>query len=222
MATDTTRRATIALHPVTCVAAVVAAAGRSVRMGEPKQLLPWGESTVLATVTANLAQAGAAPVVCVLGHRAADMRTALGDAPAKYPIEIVDNPDYLAGEMLSSYQAGVRHLMAQTDHWCGTLLALGDQPHVPVPVIRQVIEQATLSPDQIVIPSYNLRRGHPFFLPQRLWEELVDLAEGETLRDLVRRHGDTIVYVNVDTAAILFDIDTPADYEHLRTTTPPK
>jgi molybdenum cofactor cytidylyltransferase len=193
------------------VAAIVAAAGRSTRMGEPKQLLPWGERTVLGTVAINLAEAGASPVLCVVGHRAEEMVSALGDAPA----QLLHNPDYLLGEMLSSYQVGVRHLQGVTAPVIGTLLALGDQPHVPVEVIRQVIEQACSSPDQIVIPSHEMRRGHPFYLPARLWPELLALSHDETLRTLLQRHQPAITYVNVTTDAILRDIDTPADYQAL-------
>ena len=45
-------------HPA--IAAVIAAAGRSTRMGEPKQLLPWGDRTVLAAVAAMLGVTGLA------------------------------------------------------------------------------------------------------------------------------------------------------------------
>lgn len=195
----------------TKIAAVVAAAGRSTRMGEPKQLLPWGERTVLGTVATNLAAAGACPVLCVVGHRANEMAVALGDAPA----QLLYNPDYLAGEMLSSYQVGVRHLQSQALPYQGTLLALGDQPHIPIDVIRQVIARAQCTPEQIVIPSYEMRRGHPFYLPTRLWPELLALTYDETLRTLLQRHPDAITYVNVATGAILRDIDTPADYQTL-------
>jgi molybdenum cofactor cytidylyltransferase len=193
------------------IAAVVAAAGRSTRMGEPKQLLPWGERTVLGAVAHNLAEAGASPVLCVVGHRAGEMASALGDAPAI----LLNNPDYLQGEMLSSYQTGVRYLLSERLPALGALLALGDQPHVPIDVIRQVLDQARSSPEEIVIPSYELRRGHPFYLPKRLWPELLSLGHEETLRTLLQRHQSTITYVNVSTPAILRDIDTPADYQAL-------
>lgn len=195
------------------VAAVVAAAGRSTRMGEPKQLLAWGDRTVLGAVAHNLAAAGASPVLCVVGHRADEMAAALGDAPA----HLLRNPNYLQGEMLSSYQTGVRYLLAEGSPCIGTLLALGDQPHVPVSVIAQVIEQARLTPDHIVIPSYQMRRGHPFYLPAQLWPELLALSHEETLRTLLQRHANSITYVNVETDAILNDIDTPADYQTLST-----
>ncbi len=198
-------------HSTVYVAAVVAAAGRSTRMGEAKQLLPWGERTVLESVVHNLAEAGASPVICVVGHRADEMVTALGNAPAI----LLRNPDYLEREMLSSYQVAVRHLMAEATPCFGTLLALGDQPHIPKSVIRQVVEQARVTPDHIVIPSFELRRGHPFYLPADLWPELLALSDDETLRTLVQRHQPSITYVNVMTDAILRDIDTPADYQAL-------
>jgi molybdenum cofactor cytidylyltransferase len=143
------------------------------------------------------------------------MARALGDAPAK----LVHNRDYLQGEMLSSFQCGVRHLLSgqagASERYLGTLLALGDQPHIPMDVIQSVIEQARQTPGRIVIPSFEMRRGHPFYLPFDLWSELLDLGANETLRTLLQRHQNLITYVNVTTDAILRDIDTPADYTTL-------
>jgi molybdenum cofactor cytidylyltransferase len=180
-------------------------------MGEPKQLLRWGDRTVLATTVHNLVAAGASPVLCVVGHRAEEMIAALGDEPAT----LLRNENYLAGEMLSSYQTGVQHLLATGSTCLGALLALGDQPHVPVEIVRQVIEAATATPDQIVIPSYQMRRGHPFYLPARLWPDLVALALDETLRTLLQKNQQHITYVNVENDSILRDIDTPDDYRAL-------
>jgi molybdenum cofactor cytidylyltransferase len=200
-----------ARHPAPTIAAVIAAAGRSTRMGEPKQLLPWGARTVLGTVAANLAEAGATPVLCVVGHRAAEMIAALADAPAR----VVENRDYLHGEMLSSYQAGIAALLDDNAPYHGTLLALGDQPHVPVRAIRLVLEAAHTDPSSIVVPSHAMRRGHPFYLPRRLWPDLIALGRDDTLRTLMRRHENAIRYIAVDTDAILRDIDTPQDYRDL-------
>ncbi|MCC6168257.1 MAG: nucleotidyltransferase family protein [Caldilineaceae bacterium] len=197
------------------IAAIVAAAGRSTRMGTPKQLLPWQGTTVLAAVVRHLDTAGAQPVVCVVGHRRAEMVDALAGAPAL----IVDNPGYLQGEMLSSYQTGVRHLQAADAPTAGALLALGDQPHIPVTVLETILCQARQTPDYLVIPRYGERRGHPIYLPAALWPELLALGRDETLRTLVVRHAKTIVYVAVESDAILRDIDTPSDYQALAPST---
>ncbi len=150
--------------PVPSIAAVIAAAGRSTRMGAPKQLLPWQATTVLGAVIEHLRQAGAGPLVVVVGHEAAAVRAALADAP----VQIVANPDYSTGEMLSSHQAGLRRLLSQAhegDELSGALLALGDQPHIPADVIRQVIEQARRTPDALVIPSYAIAAAIPSICP---------------------------------------------------------
>ena len=72
------------------------------------------------------------------------------------------------------------------------------------------------APDSLVIPSYALRRGHPFYIPRRLWGELLALGADATLRTLVLQHNDAIRYVNVDTDAILRDMDTPADFAEMK------
>ena len=178
------------------IAAVIAAAGQSRRMGKPKQLLPWGDSTVMATVVANLSEAGVTPVVCVIGHRADEMREAL----RKTDIRIVVNERYADQEMLASYQAGIEALAkGNSPSVVGTLLALVDQPHVGSEIIRAVVDQALATPDSIVVPSHAKRRGHPIYLPRRLWPELLALTENDSLRTLLSRFEDDIVYLNLET-----------------------
>jgi molybdenum cofactor cytidylyltransferase len=117
-------------------------------------------------------------------------------------------------EMLHSYQLAVAALLDQP--CAGALLALGDQPHIPVSVLTQLIAQAQAMPDRLVIPSYARRRGHPFVVPRTLWPELLALTPQESLRTLVQRHQTAIVYVTVETDAILRDMDTPAEFEQLQ------
>ena len=193
------------------VAGVVAAAGRSQRMGRFKPLLPWGQRTIIATVIHNLAQAGTAPILCVVGHRAQEIQAALVESPAR----TVLNPAHATGEVLSSYQAGVRALLAEGTPLLGTLLALGDQPHIPWSVIQTLVAQARSTPRRIVVPSHNRRRGHPIFLPRSLWDELLALGPDATLRDLLHRHAEQIRYVTVATDAVLRDLDTFEEYQAL-------
>lgn len=196
--------------PSFALAAVIAAAGFSRRMGRFKQLLPWGNSTVIRTVVDNLHEAGASPVVCVNGHRGNEVAAALEGSPALS----LPNPHYATSEMLTSYQVGVAAL--DNSQFSGSLLALADQPHIPVGVLRQVIEQARNTPDRVVIPSHQMRRGHPIYLPSRLWNELLALPANASLRDLLNRHSAEIVYVDVETDAIRQDMDEWGEYERLR------
>ena len=196
----------------TPIPAIVAAAGMSRRMGEPKQLLPWGEGTVIEAVVNTLAAAAAEPVVCIIGHQALQMRAALRKSSA----QIVYNSAYAQGEMLSSYQAGIQWLIEQGNRASGLLLALSDQPHLPMEVVRDVCTVARTQPDAIVIPSHQMRRGHPIYLPRRFWSQALKLPKDATLRTLIQQHDDAVFYVNLNQPAILADLDTPEDYRRLQ------
>jgi molybdenum cofactor cytidylyltransferase len=196
----------------TAIAAVIAAAGFSQRMGDFKQLLPWGEITVIEAVVANLYDAGADPILCVVGHRGNEVAAIL----AHTGVQIVRNPDYAQIEMLRSYQAGIRALLSSSaGSSCGALLALGDQPHIPADVIRPIIEACRRTPDQIVIPSHQMRRGHPIYLPRRFWNDLLALGPDASLRDLMNEQADAIVYVEMETDAIRRDMDFWVEYQRL-------
>ncbi len=194
------------------VAAVIAAAGFSRRMGRFKPLLPWGASTVVESAADALVGGGAAPLLVVVGHRGADIADRFSDKKAC----VVYNPDFAANEMLRSYQVGIETLLDGHPPVHGALLALGDQPHIPACVIRHIISSARGAPDAVVIPSHNRRRGHPVYLPRRLFPKLISLEEGQTLRDLLNQHIDEIVYVNVDSDSVRRDMDVPAEYDALR------
>ena len=98
-------------------------------MGRPKPLLPLGDATYLATVAATLRDAGADPLVVVLGHEAGTVRRHLahiggvevsdpgvgGDCgPHAEPgasLLWVTNERWRSG-MLGSIQCGLRVLLA--------------------------------------------------------------------------------------------------------------
>lgn len=190
---------------------MIAAAGRSQRMGTPKQLLPWGNGTVIAAVASGLHAAGAAPIVCVLGHAAGSVQAALQSSVVK----TVYNADHATSEMARSYQLGVEYLAAKQDAVVGTLLSPGDQPHLSRDLLRRMIAAAVAQPHVVVIPSHERRRGHPIYLPRALWPSLLALDDAQSLRDLLDRHADSIHYVDAGTDAIRRDMDTPADYAAL-------
>ncbi|MBX3000021.1 MAG: NTP transferase domain-containing protein [Caldilineaceae bacterium] len=201
----------------TAIAAVVAAAGFSQRMGDFKQLLPWGEITVIEAAVTNLLEAGASPIICVVGHRGNEVAAILAYTAA----QIVRNPDYAQVEMLRSYQAGIHALLSPAtvdaeDHPpAGALLALGDQPHISVAVLRHIIESCKRTPEQILIPSYQMRRGHPVYLPRRLWPDLLALGPNQSLRDLLNAQSQAIAYIDVGTDAIRRDMDYWVEYQRL-------
>jgi molybdenum cofactor cytidylyltransferase len=191
----------------TSMAAVVLAAGLSRRMGSFKLLLPWDGHTVIGQVVTTLAAAGLSPILAVVGHRAGEVAAALAGSGAM----VVANPRYAEGEMISSIQAGLAALADSPAGIAATLLCLGDQPQLQAETVCAVLAAGAAGGCQkVVIPSYEMRAGHPILLPRWLWPEI--MAGPPDLRSVLKAHREQTLYLAVDTPAVLADLDTPADY----------
>ena len=187
------------------VSGILLAAGLSTRMGEPKQLLPFGESTIVETVVDNMLGAKFDQVIVVVGHRAAEIQKQLGTRS----IKTVFNRDYRDG-MLTSAQTGIRACKESG----AFALMLVDQPFITSDLINEVIEAYQQTEKGIVLPSYNYKRGHPVIFDHRYAQDILALdTESDGVRTLFKKYGDDIHYVTVDTDDVLRDIDNPEDYE---------
>jgi molybdenum cofactor cytidylyltransferase len=187
------------------IAGIVLAAGLSRRMGRPKLSLPWRDTTVIGQVVAVLAAAGINDILVVTGGARQEIETALSATPAR----LVFNPRFEASEMVDSLQVGLAQLLPSVE---ATLVALGDQPQIQLPVVQAVLQSYAEKPAGLIVPSYQMKRGHPWLVARPLWTELSQLCPPETLRDFLGRHAADIRYLPVSTDTILRDLDTPADY----------
>lgn len=192
------------------IAAVVLAAGRSKRMGRPKMVLPWGDSTVIGTVVLALDQAGLDRIVIVTGGHRPEVEAALQREYTKATLVSVFNPEYENGDMVRSVSYGLRELDEDVR---AAMIVLGDQPQIEGWVIRDLIEAYSETRKKIIIPSYEMHRGHPWVIDRSLWPVLVGGAHTWTMRDFLNSYRDEIDYVVVDTLSVIKDLDTPADYE---------
>lgn len=187
------------------VSGILLAAGLSTRMGEPKQLLPFGESTIVETVVDNMLAAKFDEVIVILGHRAAEIQKQLGTRS----IKTVFNRDYRAG-MLTSAQTGIRASKESS----AFALMLVDQPFITSTRINQVIAAYQQTDKGITVPSYNYKRGHPVIFDQKYASDILALdTESDGVRTLLKTYRDDIHYVTVDADDVLRDIDDRKDYE---------
>ena len=187
------------------IAAVVLAAGQSRRMGSPKMILPWGNTTVIGHVVAVLQEAGVGEICVVTGGAHEQVEAALHDLGVK----TVLNPRFEQDEMALSLQVGLENLSAQAQ---AALVVLGDQPQIQVQVVCSVMQMYETQQARLVVPSYQMRRGHPWLIDRALWSEVMALQSPCTLRDVLTSHPERIHYVPVETDSILRDLDTPEDY----------
>ncbi len=184
--------------------AVVLAAGESKRMGRPKQVLPYGRSTILETVLDHVLASPVDGTLVVLGAAADKVAPLL----AKLPVETIVNPDFRSG-MLSSVQRGIRALPAFAR---AALIFLGDQPAVGPETSGRVLAAYRVSGRGIVLPVHAGRGGHPLLIDLKYRAEIDGLSAGIGLRELLVRHPDDIFRVEIDDPGVLLDIDTPEDY----------
>ena len=196
------------------VPAIVLAAGLSSRMGLFKPLLALGGRPLIHRVIDALVGSGGIPeVVVVTGHRSAELKLALEGTPG---VRAVDNPNFAAGEMLSSLRAGIAAL-EHAEKPAGFLLAFADQPAVKPETIAKVIGSFSAAEGApLAIPTHRGKRGHPIVLSWDLVAEIRGLPLDDTLRTVVHRHLSRAVTVEVDDASILEDLDTPDDFERAR------
>ncbi|MBK8823778.1 MAG: nucleotidyltransferase family protein [Anaerolineales bacterium] len=186
------------------ITAIILAAGESKRMGEPKMLMPWGKSTVLQTVISTFQSAGLNDILVVTGGARQQVESLIGKT-----VQTIFNDSYDSGEMLSSIQVGLSAKMREAS---AALICLGDQPQVNERTVRSVCDAFLKNKSQIVVPSYEMQRGHPWLVARPLWEDLLEMKAPRTPRDFLKKYARKIHYVNVDTHSILEDLDTPEDY----------
>lgn len=189
------------------------AAGLSTRMGQVKQLMPWGDKIMVRHVVDTLLAGGveAWSVRVVVGHCGEAVTAAVDESGAR----TVVNPLYADGSMLRSLQVGLASLAepaAEADSPAAALVALGDQPQIKAEVVRRVIERWQRSPAAVIAPSFGKQRGHPILFARSIWPEILAAAPVGSPRDFLNAFAGSISYLEIDDDAVLRDIDTPEDY----------
>ena len=192
------------------ISGLILGAGASQRLGPPKQLLPFRDTTMLGWVVKQAERAsGLDELVVVLGRAADEVRERV-DFGA---VRVVENPVFTEG-CSSSYRAGLAALNPQSK---ALMILLGDQPGILPDVIDRLAEEWRQKQALIALCSYDGSKGHPMIFAQALFEQLKEL------------HGDKAAWKLVDANAHLVqevrfslpfpdDINTAEDFERLAAT----
>lgn len=190
------------------VAAVVLAAGGATRFGNLKQLLPWGNGTLLTQVVDTALASSARPIVVVLGAQAEACRAVLGERP----VRVVVNPAWAQGQSTSIQAA----LAALPPYVNAALFLLADQPAVQSNTLEALIARYHTTRAPLVWPEIQGQRGNPVLFDRRLFPELMALRGDIGGRAVLQAHAAEAERVTVSDVGILMDIDTPDDYRNLR------
>jgi molybdenum cofactor cytidylyltransferase len=192
------------------IVALIPAAGRSVRMGRPKLILPVDGIPLIARVVAALRDGGAGRVIVVAPPVEEPGASSLIEAAEGQGAEVVvaSSPP---PDMRASVELGLAHL-ANGPRSTALLLTPGDIPGLGPAEVARVIRASADSPGRIVVPRHQGRRGHPVLIPWALATEIPRLPPGVGVNALLARHPDAVLYLDGDDPGILADLDTPEDY----------
>ena len=184
------------------VTGLILAAGGSSRLGRPKQLLPYGDSTLLGHVLATACASPLDQLIVAVGGSADEV---LGSVDLR-GAEVVVNDSY--GEGCSSSIAAAIPLI---DPECEVLvLMLGDQPGVTAATVFALVDGRGDSP--VAVCRYHDGRGHPFAFGRSVFGELSKLHGDKAVWKLLEQRPDLVREVRVP-GLIPPDVDTWEDYE---------
>jgi molybdenum cofactor cytidylyltransferase len=187
---------------------VILAAGASTRMGRCKLLLPWGEKTIVTHLLDLWRSLGAAQIAPVIDPSNQLLRKALADSGFS-PLDWIENASPQLG-MFSSLQAASRWTgwLSTLTHW---IICLGDQPHIQISTLRELLDAARKNPTRICQPALHGRAAHPIILPANNFRELAQ-CNVPNLRAYVRMHEAFRLRLPVEDPGVFEDLNTPEDY----------
>jgi molybdenum cofactor cytidylyltransferase len=185
----------------------VLAAGLARRMGQVKLLLPVGGQPIVRHAVEGVRAAGLDPVLVVTGPAPAPIEAALAGLGAR----IVVNPTPEAGQA-GSVRAGIAALPETVDT---VLIALGDQPALAPTIIPALLAAHRASGRPIVAPRYQDGPGNPVLFDRVIFAELLALQGDQGARPVIAREPGRVEWVALD-LPMPQDVDTPADYEKIR------
>ncbi|MFL5758490.1 MAG: NTP transferase domain-containing protein [Thermomicrobiales bacterium] len=189
------------------ISGVILAAGRSQRLGKPKQLLDLGGEPILRHTVRNAAVSDLDQVVLVLGHEAAEIDDAVGD----WGQNLVINPDYARGQS-TSLKLGLSAVEPTAE---AVLFLLGDQPQVTPKIINLVLNSFCRGEGRIVMPAYRGKPANPVLFAREFFPEIAAIDGDRGARPIIGEHRQEVHYLAIDADPPL-DVDTPADYERLK------
>ena len=204
---DDYEKAQLIINSHSHLCTIILSAGLSTRMKKPKLLLPWGESSVLGAVIQSFQNAGVNEIKVVTGG----YREEVAKEALKFGAMSVFNPNFANGEMVDSIQAGLTSVMGTK--YQAAFVALGDQPGVSSKDILEIAKCYFDTRAPLIIPSYQMRRGHPWLVSRELWQNLLGLKRPRTMHDFIEANREKITYQVIHNPGILQDLDTPEDYE---------
>lgn len=205
--------------------AIVPAAGFSTRMGTNKLFLPWGDTTVLGRLLTTLRGAPLSGLFVVgrsddVALRSAVSAFAATDSKSPVPVEFIA-AEPAPPDMRTSVEWGLARIEREhpldRDVW---LVVPADHPLSDSGTVTALLNAWRQLPCDILLPTWNGRRGHPTLFAWSLAASCRALPRDVGLNRLVKDPSLRLDEWPVNDASIRLDLDTPADYQRERPAPP--
>ena len=192
------------------VAAILLAAGASLRLGRPKQLLELDGEPLVERALRLADEAGAAPVIAVLGAHHEEVWAAVrtrGVLP-------VVNTAWNQG-IASSIHAGLQAAKGVTSAISGAMILTCDQPLLTTGHLHTLLEAFEEHASACcIVSSYAGILGIPAVFPRSAFSDLYALRGDQGARALFKDPTRAVVAVSFPGGEV--DIDLPGDLIHLK------
>ncbi len=191
------------------VGIVILAAGASTRMGTPKQLLPYGEHTLLSHTVEVAIASICHPIIVILGAYAEQIRPVI----SQYPIQILENTRWNEG-MSSSIQVGIQALDKASEKPDAVVVTLCDQPFISTQLVNQLVETYFTTEKPIIASEYAGTLGVPTLFSSSFFPNLMDLKGAAGAKKIIEKYSDRVFSIPFLEGTV--DIDTPEEYNQLQ------
>jgi molybdenum cofactor cytidylyltransferase len=189
-------------EPARFVTGPVLGAGGSVRLGRPKQLLPYGNGTLLGHVVGVARECEFDQTIVAIGGSADEVREEVDLGG----VDVAVNEEF--GEGCSS---SIAASLAALDERCDVIvLMLGDQPGVTADTVATLL--AGRGDARLAVCRYDDGRGHPLAFGRDVFGALADLHGDKAVWKLLEQRAAHVVEVPV-AGPIPRDVDTDEDYQ---------
>lgn len=191
------------------IAALVLAGGGSARLGRPKQVEPWGHTTLLGHVLTQVREGPFDAFFLVVG------------ASVELVVESLELGDWIVVENLeweegiaSSLRVGLDAVL-RLSRADSVAIFLGDEPETERSVVIELLAAKAKSKKPVVVPKFRYEWGHPVIVDRQLWPRLMSLEGDKGPKALLQAHPGWVEEVWFE-GRIPRDVDTPEDVLDLR------